>query len=799
MKKRLIAFALPMLFAAVGTAQTEQLAPGTKYPNHIKLEQKASVSQQEAILKTKLQMTADDQLRALRKETDEVGYTHEKFQQLYRGVKVDGAEFSVHSKDGQFDLMTGDYWKIADLDVKPAITASVALNAALTFVGARQYAWDDAVKAGFPEYSKPQGELVIVADPEGQAAPRLAYKFDIYATEPLYRAHVYVDARTAAVFQEHPLLFDANVPATGNSLYNGSVPFTADFTGTLYRLRQTAMGSGIQTFNLNHGTNYNTATDFTSATANFTADGSAVNAHWGAERTYSYYQSQHGRNSYNNAGGLIKSYVHYSNNYVNAFWDGTRMTYGDGDGVTYSPLVSLDICGHEITHGVTQYSANLTYSNESGALNESFSDIFGEAIENYAAGPNDWLMGADIFISGSGAIRNMADPNQYADPDTYHGTYWYSGTADNGGVHTNSGVQNKWFYILAHGEAGTNDLGNAYNVAGIGIASATAIAYRNLTVYLSPSSNYAAARAGAIQAARDLFGVGSAEETATTDAWYAVGVGAASGGGGGGGPLLGSYFETGWDNWTDGGVDCARYSGSNSYEGSYSIQLRDNSGTASAMTSPALNVSGYTQLAVQFYFRAVSMEAGEDFWLQYFNGSTWTTVATYTRGVNFNNNTFYTSTVTLTSAQYTFPTNAQFRFMCDASDDTDQIYIDAVTVTGSNTFTILGDTGGAAGAPQIAVATTAHSANSSASNASLVTAGTADAVILFPNPVTNLLRVQASGAIKSIQVFAADGSLIVADLTVRDNSVDLSSLTPGFYFISVETENAVVRKKIIKK
>ncbi|MEZ4849341.1 MAG: M4 family metallopeptidase [Bacteroidia bacterium] len=150
----------------------------------------------------------------------------------------------------------------------------------------------------------------------------------------------------------------------------------------------------------------------------------------------------------------------YSSNYVNAFWDGTRMTYGDGDGVNYGPLVSADITGHEITHGVTEYSANLVYQRESGALNESFSDIFGEMIEFHATGSNDWQMGTDIGIGGSGAIRSMNNPNLYGDPDTYGGSNWYNpncGTPtqfnDYCGVHTNSGVQNKWFYILAAGES----------------------------------------------------------------------------------------------------------------------------------------------------------------------------------------------------------------------------------------------------------------------------------------------------------------------------------------------------------
>src|SRR5262249_38719811 len=143
---------------------------------------------------------------------------------------------------------------------------------------------------------------------------------------------------------------------------------------------------------------------------------------------------------------------------------------------------ALDILGHEYTHAVTGASASLAYSNESGALNESFSDMFGEAIENSVAGPNDWLEGADRT---AGAIRSLSDPNAFFQPDTYQGTFWFfpagppAATNDFNGVHTNSGVQNFWFFLLSDGGAGTNDNGWAYSFSGIGIIDAAAIAYRN--------------------------------------------------------------------------------------------------------------------------------------------------------------------------------------------------------------------------------------------------------------------------------------------------------------------------------
>ena len=498
--------------------------------------QSYSLQKTDVLFKDVLQSTSQTNFTTLHEETDQLGFIHKKMQQYFKGIRVEFATVTLNSKGGNIESMNTSYQPIADdFDVSPAMGSSQALNRAIAHVGASNYLWQNLEESAIMGYSKPAGELVIFPIMENVSTDnKLAYKFDIYATAPLYRADVYVDAKTGQVIFENKRIHHANVPATGTSLYNGSVSFTADNAAGPYRLRQNSDGGGIQTYNLKNGTNYNNAVDFTSSSTNFTTSATGVQAHFGAEKTYKYFYQKYGRNSYNNAGAVIKSYVSYSSNYVNAFWDGSRMTYGDGDGTNYGPLVSLDICGHEISHGVTEYSANLVYSYQSGALNESFSDIFGESIEKFASGTNDWLMGDDIGAGGSGgALRSMSNPNAYGDPDTYLGTNWYSGSGDSGGVHQNSGVQNFWFYVLSVGKSGTNDLGNAYNVSGIGMDKAGAIAYRNLTVYLNANSQYIDARNGAIQSAKDLYGAGSAEEIATTNAWHAVGVGAAYGGGGG--------------------------------------------------------------------------------------------------------------------------------------------------------------------------------------------------------------------------------------------------------------------------
>jgi hypothetical protein len=197
------------------------------------------------------------------------------------------------------------------------------------------------------------------------------------------------------------------------------------------------------------------------------------------------------------------------------------MTYGDGN-ASIDPLTSIDIAAHEIGHAVCTNTANLTYSYEPGALNESYSDIWGACVEFFAdPTKSTWELGEDVnFI-----IRSLSNPNAHNQPDTYLGTYWYTGSGDNGGVHTNSGVNNFWFYLLSQGGSGTNDNSDYYSVTGIGISKAAKIAYRTENVYLSASSNYNDAKNYSIQAAADLYGVGSVEWNNVKAAWCAVGVG----------------------------------------------------------------------------------------------------------------------------------------------------------------------------------------------------------------------------------------------------------------------------------
>jgi Zn-dependent metalloprotease len=265
----------------------------------------------------------------------------------------------------------------------------------------------------------------------------------------------------------------------------------------------------------------------------------ALDSHWGIEKTFDFYLNVFSRNSYDGNGSAIKQYLNSPLTQSNQNGDPNNafamsapyniMVYGMGDGQLMNPVVGLDVAGHEFTHLVVNNNGNggLVYQGESGALNESFADIFGTSVEFFAGLNADWLIGEDVTVQ-SPFLRSMSNPNSTQNPDTYNGLHWTNPNNiqfDNGGVHINSGVQNFWFYILSQGGSGVNDINNTYFVNGIGINKARQIAYRNLVTYLSPNATYMDSFYGSLQAAQDLYGANSTEFNAVRQAWFAVGIG----------------------------------------------------------------------------------------------------------------------------------------------------------------------------------------------------------------------------------------------------------------------------------
>ncbi len=503
------------------------------------------------ILRTQFKTPAQSQFTRKGEAKFEHGLKSEKLQQYYKDVKVEFAIFSTVSQEGRLKSINGKYISIDNLDTNPSISEADALQYALSYIGASEYAWQNNDKESIIKRLQksetatyyPQGELVIIEKNRysDKPVPTLAYKFDVYATYPMSRKYYYVDANNGEIIFTNTIL--KHVEGLATTMYSGNRNIETQQTGGQFRLHDTSRGSGVTTFN-NFNQTSHTNTDYLDNNNTWTAaeydnangDNAGLDAHWGAMMTYDYFSQVHNRNSIDNSGFELINYVN-SNlagwgfvNSDNAFWDGSVMTYGMG--TSLDPLVSLDIIAHEIGHGLEDNTSGLIYEREPGAINEGLSDIWGAMVEFHAAPEKDtYIVGEDIGLS----FRSMSNPKLRNDPDTYGGTFWLNpdcGTPNNGndqcGVHTNSGVLNHWFYLLAEGSASTdeiNDNSDTFSIAGIGKTKAAKIIFRAQDVYFTPTTDYHDARQLTLQAADDLYGSGSIEVATVCQSWFAVGVG----------------------------------------------------------------------------------------------------------------------------------------------------------------------------------------------------------------------------------------------------------------------------------
>lgn len=516
--------------------------------------------------KTAFGLSVEDKMHLLKTKTDELGYTHYTLSQYYRNIKVDQGIYIMHVND-QGKAYSGNGHLISGLNngTVPVISLSQAREKAMQYSGAKIFLWEN------DEYENrlklenrnadttyfPKGELIwaISASKEFGIAENyeLAYTFDVHCYSPLKSLKITVSAVDGTLLKQedysHHCTQLNNAP---NPFYTNTTVFI-QWTGSTYRLYDDCQTGYIWVRDWNSSTTTPNAVELTDvAGTNWNSQVKTLGTAtlWGLEKSRNYFSDYFARNGWNNNNGSINAYVNArfdgdncapwpfteSNEDNASFNAGTGVCkvgsgcYQSGNIDSWAPI---DVLGHEFTHGVTgtSVSGGLTYQGESGALNESFSDIFGEMIENYSlSGGCDYLEGADRLDTWGSPdpIRSISNPNAFNDPDTYNGTYWTStssGAPDNGGVHTNSGVQNYFFYLLAEGGSGTNDNGNSFSVSGIGKTAAAAIAYRALDVYFTSSSNYANARTHWVQAAKDLYGNCSNQVYQTAKAWYAVGVG----------------------------------------------------------------------------------------------------------------------------------------------------------------------------------------------------------------------------------------------------------------------------------
>jgi Zn-dependent metalloprotease len=518
------------------SAQTESAAAKAKLPGatvllsnaaRTSLIQKADAAAPETAQQIGLGAKEKLVVRDVLKDAD--GTVHTRYERTYNGLPVLGGDLIVHeSKAGKTEGVTKAVQtaiKVASL--KPQVTTAKAEKQALTLAKA----------AGSEKTTADRAPRKVIWAATGK--PTLAYETVVGGLQDdgtPNELHVITDAATGKKLYE----YQGIETGTGKTLYSGTVTLNTTLSGSTYQLTDGTRGSH-KTYNKSHTTTTSAGTLFTdaddtwgtgAASSSTTDQTAAADAAYGAQETWDFYKNTFGRSGIKNNGVGAYSRVHYGNAYVNAFWDDSCfcMTYGDGSGNTH-PLTSLDVAGHEMSHGVTANTAGLNYSGESGGLNEATSDIFGTGVEFYAGNSSDvgdYLIGEKININGDGTpLRYMDQPSK----DGGSANYW-SSSVGNLDVHYSSGVANHFFYLLSEGSGAKTINGVSYNsptyngstVTGIGRAKALQIWYKALTTYMTSTTNYKAARTATLSAASALYGSTSTEYATVAAAWTAVNV-----------------------------------------------------------------------------------------------------------------------------------------------------------------------------------------------------------------------------------------------------------------------------------
>ncbi|KQX72564.1 M4 family metallopeptidase [Aeromicrobium sp. Root472D3] len=487
----------------------------------------------------KVRGTSADSFAVTRASTSDDGASHVRFSRTYKGLPVLGGDLVVHLTSAE---------RVTGTSVAQARTVKVATTPTVA-KGAAQRTAESASPAASADAASAQ--LVVDAR---TGAPALAYRTVVTGVQAdgqtPSRRIVVTDASTGSVRSSDETILTpitvgatsgaastapsaaptATASGTGRGIFIGTVPLSTSTGSSGYSMVDATRGSG-RTCDLKNRTS-GTCTTFTDAD-NAWGNGSytdrasaAVDAHYGASTTFDYFKNVQGRNGIFGNGTGVPSRVHYGSNYVNAFWDGSQMTYGDGSG-NRAPLVAIDVAGHEMTHGVTENTAGLDYSGDAGGLNEATSDIFGTMVEFYAnsaADTPDFLIGEKIDINGNGTpLRYMDDPSK--DGASYR---CWSSAVPGSDPHYSSGVGNHFFFLLANGSGqsayGSSPTCNGSTVAGIGRDKAAKIWFNALDHYMTSTETYARARLDTVQAATDLYGASSTEVAAVKAAWSAVSV-----------------------------------------------------------------------------------------------------------------------------------------------------------------------------------------------------------------------------------------------------------------------------------
>lgn len=519
--------------------------PKTGLPGSITFTQTETAPNEENLglwFRNNLNTGNDFELRFYQSETDKTGIRHIRFKQYYQNIRVEGGDIILHMRGKKALSVNGRYVPNLKLSVSPAIDQSQALATSLALFGNAVFAWEDASMETLikrinqnPNASyKPEPELIILADDSMKAANcKLVYKTDVFVLRPYNREFVYIDAQSGDVNKRISRICNIDVQGSAHTRYHGIQTITCDsIDEDSFLLRESGRGKGIETWDMNKISPNDSLRLFSDSdniwnNINARKDEVATDVHWSSEKTFDFYVERFNKYSYSPDTGMIVSFVHFGDSFNNAFWNGSAAHYGDGDGLKMNPLTSVDIVAHELTHGFTQYSCNLNYYGEPGALNESFSDIFGKAVEHhYDSASFTWNVAQKIVTDTTKPFRDMSNPKRRKAPQYYYGEFYEKTSFDNGGVHINSGIQNYWFYLLVNGGSGQREDAekNPFSVDALGWDKALDIAFTNQTYYLYEFSDFSDAAYLCNDVCSQLYPGSNAEIRQVNNAWYAVGV-----------------------------------------------------------------------------------------------------------------------------------------------------------------------------------------------------------------------------------------------------------------------------------
>ena len=465
-------------------------------------------------------------------ETDELGMTHYRYQQLFRGLKVEHAEFLVRATNNRAISANGRLvYDFQPETTTPKLTEDQAWEIVRQRIPAQRYFRNDKLvdeltnpEAGTNGY-RPPGELLFTEDTSTtDGARRLAWVFKVYVAPADNSRQIYINAADGSVVKELPL-FPPCYWGHGPVTFRGTRSINTQKKGDRYYLVDDCDGTLLSAVLWD---NAQKAVAISDDDNDWTGNNpSVVTSYWGLRACYDYFNLVHGRRSYDgkNSNMTIFNDPTMQNGGRNASGGGSIRIglAGPGDNDDYN---NLDIVGHEFTHSVIEQTAGLIYdtNKESAALDESFCDIFGQMAEQWIEGgtKKEWVIGDDKGCAPPDICRDLMNPKTFSNPDTYKGTFWQNANID---PHNNGSVQNRWFALLCDGGSGINtDLNSAYSVAGIGMVKGRNLAYRTLTRYLNSDADYSDARAASLAAAADLFGFDSPEVQSVDNAWCAVGL-----------------------------------------------------------------------------------------------------------------------------------------------------------------------------------------------------------------------------------------------------------------------------------